>query len=76
MLWLIRWNAICHLRNVQDLLADGKAPYERLFGEPFEGPLFFWSNGVECHPISARDQTILHHFGKTVSPVIFLGYVH
>ena len=30
----------CHLRKVQDLLADGKAPYEGLFGEPFEGPIF------------------------------------
>ena len=26
----------CCLRNVQDLLADGKTPYERRFGEPFE----------------------------------------
>ena len=30
----------CHQRYVQDLLADGKGPYERLFGEPFEGPIF------------------------------------
>ena len=25
----------CFLRNVQDLLADGKTPYERRYGEPF-----------------------------------------
>ena len=29
----------CYLRNVQDLLADGKTPYERRFGEPFKGPV-------------------------------------
>ena len=35
----------CFLRNVQDLLEDGKTPYERRFGEPFKGPNSFWSNG-------------------------------
>ena len=29
----------CHLRNVQDLMADGKTPHERRFGEPFKGPV-------------------------------------
>ena len=29
----------CYLRNVQDLLAGGKTPYERRFGEPFRGPI-------------------------------------
>ena len=29
----------CYLRNVQDLLGDGKTPYERRFGEPFTGPI-------------------------------------
>ena len=28
---------LCYLLNVHDLLADGKTPYERRFGEPFEG---------------------------------------
>ena len=25
----------CYLRNIQDLLPDGKSPYERRFGMPF-----------------------------------------
>ena len=29
----------CLLRNVQDLLADGRTPDERRFGEPFKGPI-------------------------------------
>ena len=62
----------CYLQNVQDLLADGKTPYERRFGEPLKGPL--WLNVVEYHPISARDQSRLHQFGKKVLPGIFLGY--
>ena len=35
-----RWDSVecyCHLRNVQDLLADGITPYERLFGEHSKG---------------------------------------
>ena len=27
------------LRNVTDLLSDGKTPYERRFGQPFKGPI-------------------------------------
>ena len=27
-----------YLRNIQDLLSDGKTPYERRVGEPFKGP--------------------------------------
>ena len=27
----------CHQRNVQDLFADGKTPYEGRFGESFKG---------------------------------------
>ena len=37
----------CYLRNIQDLLSDGKTPYERRFGMPFNGPvnrLEQWSN--------------------------------
>ena len=33
--WTDCMECYCHLRNVQDLLADGKTPYEKRFGEPF-----------------------------------------
>ena len=35
------------LRNIQDLLSDGKTPHERRFGEPFKGPIIpfsYWLN--------------------------------
>ena len=64
----------CYLRNVQDLLADGKTPYERRFGEPFKGPKNPFGAMVEYHTISPRDQSRLHQFGKKVLPGIFLGY--
>ena len=62
----------CYLRNIQDLLSDGKPLYERRFGEPFKGPV---GSMVEYHPISAKDLSGLHQFGKKVLPGIFLGYV-
>ena len=56
----------CYLRNVQDLLADGKTPYERRFGEPFKGPTVLFAAMVEYHPSSPKDQMRIHQFGKKV----------
>ena len=64
----------CYLRNVQDLLADVKTPNERRFGEPFKGPIIPFGAMVEYLPISAKDQSRLHQFGKKVLPGIFTGY--
>ena len=60
------------LRNVQDLLTDGKTPYERRFGEPFRVPIIPFGALDEHNPISPRDQARIHHFGKTVLRGIFL----
>ena len=63
-----------YLRSVKDLLADGKTPYERRFGESFRGPVIPFGAMVECYPISARDQSRNHQFGKKVLPELFFGY--
>ena len=65
----------CSLRNIQDLLSDGKTPYERRFGETFKGPIIPVGSMIEYHPISAKDLSKFHQFGKKVLPVIFLGFV-
>ena len=39
-----------YLRNVTDLLSDGKTPYERRFGQPFKGPIIPFGSLVEYHP--------------------------
>ena len=64
----------CYLRNIQDLLSDGKTPYERRFGIPFKGPVTPFGAMVEYHPISAKDISRLHQFGPKVLPCIFCGY--
>ena len=64
----------CYLRNVQDLLFDGKTPYEKRFGMPFYGPVIPFGAMVEYHLVSAKDQSRLHQFGAKALPGIFLGY--
>ena len=66
----------CHryLRNVQDVLADGRTLYERRLEEPFRGLVIPFGSMLENHPISAKDQSRLHHFGKKVLPGMCRGY--
>ena len=63
-----------YLRNVTDLLTDGKTPCERRFGKPFKGPIIPFGSLVENHHITAKGQSRIHHFGKKVLPGLFLGY--
>ena len=72
--WAGSTECYCYLRNLQDLLSDGKAPYERRVGVPFDGPVIPSGAMVEYHPISAKDQSRLHQFGAKVLPGKFLGY--
>ena len=55
--WADSMECETYLRNIQDLLSDGKTPYERRFGEPFEGPIILFGSLVEYYPISAKDQS-------------------
>ena len=72
--WADSMECYCYLRNIQYLLSDGKTPYERRFGMPLSGPVIPFGAMVECHPISAKDQSRLHQFGAKVLPRIFNGY--
>ena len=65
----------CHLRNIQDRLSDGKTTFESRFREPFKGPIIPFGSLVEYHPVSTKDQSRIHQFGKQVLPGIFFGYV-
>ena len=72
--WADSMECYTYLRNIQDLLSDGKTQYERRFGEPFKGPIIPFGSLVEYHPITAKDQSRIHQFGKKVLPKLFLGY--
>ena len=73
--WADSMECFCYLRNVTDLLSDGKTPYERRLGKPFNGPVIPFGAMVEYHSISAKDLSRLHQFGPKVLPGKFLGYV-
>ena len=72
--WADSMECYTYLRNVTDLLSDGKTPYERRFGQPFNGRIIPFGSLVEYHPITAKDQSRIHQFGKKVLPGLFLGY--
>ena len=71
--WADSMECYTYLRNVTDLLSDGKTPYERRFGQPFKGPIIPFGSLVEYHPFTAKDQSRIHQFGKKVLPGLFLG---
>ena len=72
--WADSMECKTYLRNVTDLFSDGKTPYERRFGQPFNGPIIPLGSLVEYHPITAKDQSRIHQFGKKVLPELFLGH--
>ena len=72
--WADSMECFTYLRNIQDLLSDGKTSYEILFGQPFNGPIIPFGSLVKYHPIIANDQSRIHQFGKKVLLGLFLGY--
>ena len=52
-----------------------RAPCERRFGIPFNGPVIPCGAIVEYHPISAEDLSRPHQSGPKVLPGTFLGIV-
>ena len=64
--WADSMECYTYLRNIHNLLSDGKTLYERRFGVPI---LVIPSGAmVQYHPISATDQSGLHQFGPKVLP--------
>ena len=72
--WADSMECCTYLRNIQDLLSDGKTPYERRFGESSKRLIIPFGSLVEYYPISAKDQSRIHQFGKKVLRELFLGY--
>ena len=70
----ILWNVTLICETSTDLLSDGKTPYERRFGKPFEGPIIPFGSLVEYHPNNCEGSSRIHQFGKKVLPGLFLGY--
>ena len=55
--WADSVGCYTYLRNVTDLLSDGKTPYERRFGRPFKGPIIPFGSLVEYHVNTTPEMT-------------------
>ena len=69
-LWADSMECYTYLRNVTDLLSDGKTPYERRLGQSFNGPIVPCGALVEYHPFTAKDQSRIHQFGKSLTWIV------
>ena len=72
--WADSMECYTYLRNVLDVLSDGKTPYERCCGKPCKGSIIPFGSLVEYYTKTAKDQSRIHEFGKKVLPGLFLGY--
>ena len=50
--WTDSMECYCYLRNIQDLVSDGKSPYESRFGIPCNGHVIPFGTIVEYHTLS------------------------
>ena len=65
-----------YLRNVPQIYyLMGRRPMKDVLGNHLKDLLFYLASLVECHPITAKDQSRIHQFGKKILPGLFLGYV-
>ena len=64
----------CHLRNIQDELADRESAYERRFGTSFDDPLIPFGAEIHVNPISTKDKSRLHQLGTKIFPGLFIRY--
>ena len=70
----IPWNAIHICETFKISCPMGRPPMKDVLGNHFKGPIIPFGSLVEYYPVSAKDQSIIHQFGKNVLLGLFLGY--
>ena len=70
----ILWNVtpICETSQIYYLMR--RRPMKDVVGNHLKGPIIPFGSLVEYHPITVKDQSRVHQFGKKVLPGLFLGY--
>ena len=64
----IPWNVISICETSQIYCLMGRRPVKDVLGNLFKGPIIPFGSLVEYHPITAKDQSRIHQFGKKVLP--------
>ena len=70
----ILWNVTPICETSQTYCLMGRRPMKDVLGNHLKGPIIPFGSLVEYHPITAKDQSRIHQFGKKVLPGLFLGY--
>ena len=70
----ILWNVIPICETSQIYCLMGESHMKDVFVHPCKGPIIPFGSLVENHPITAKDQSRIHQFGKKVLLGLFLGY--
>ena len=63
--WVCVMERRCSLRNVHDKVADVKTAFEKRLGKTIDGPSIPCGTLVEHIPVTAKDKSRVHQFGKT-----------
>ena len=70
----ILWNAIPICETSQTCCLMGRRPMKDVLGNHFLDRLFHLVHWLSITPITAKDQSRIHQFGKNVLLGLFLGY--
>jgi hypothetical protein len=72
--WNQAMDYYCFVRNIVDILGDGKTSYERRFGKPFQGPFIPLGAAIRYLPSYKKDKDRTHQLGEKTLDGIFMGY--
>lgn len=72
--WSEAMECYSFLRNIVDILKDGKTAFEKRFGESWYGPCLHFGELVEYQPDKPSAVSRCHRYGNKTLPGIFVGY--
>ena len=70
----IPWNVALVSERSQIYRLMGRRPMKDLLGNHLKDRLFHLFHWLSYHPVTAKDQSRIHPFGKKVLPGLLLGY--
>ena len=71
----VLWNVTPIFEKSQIYYLMGRRPMKDVLGNQLKNLLFHLVHWFEYHPITAKDQSRIHQFGKKVLLELFLGFV-
>ena len=73
--WTDAMRCYCFLRNVTDVVRNGRTPFQARYGQPYQGPKIQFGALVHYKPSPYEHKHYQHDFGPKTVPGIFMGYI-